>query len=172
MVQIDNYVACFDSYYYDDYVKTACIVFEIGPDERIIREYCRKTVQLNAYVPGQFYKRELPGLLALYDEIVENVNIIIVDGFVHLGGGEIGLGCHLFNRLKGKTPVIGVAKTFYKGVEEYISLYRGGSGKPLFITSAGMDLIDAAGLVRNLKGAHRIPDVLKRVDQLTRAGRH
>ncbi len=37
-----------------------------------------------------------------------------------------------------------------------------------YISSIGIDLNDSAKLVKNLKGDHRIPDLLKRVDQLTR----
>ena len=38
------------------------------------------------------------------------------------------------------------------------------------MTAAGMDAQVAAALVRDMAGPHRIPDALKRVDQLSRRG--
>jgi deoxyribonuclease V len=37
---------------------------------------------------------------------------------------------------------------------------------PLFVTAIGMDVADAAALVRGMHGAHRIPTLLGWVDRL------
>ncbi|WP_207420305.1 hypothetical protein [Desertivirga brevis] len=49
------------------------------------------------YIPGEFYKRELPGILSLLDKInFELIQAIIIDGFVILNDeGKPGLGGYL-----------------------------------------------------------------------------
>ncbi len=111
----------------------------------------------------------MPCLLRVYENIKEDIDLIIVDGFVHLGDRKKGLGAYLFNALDQEIPVIGVAKTFFKGCTDCIKTYRGQSIKPLYISSIGIELHDSAKLIKDLNGKNRIPDVLKKVDQLTRA---
>jgi deoxyribonuclease V len=164
----NNNIACFDVYYYESYAKACCIVFENEPIEKVISEYYEIIKPVNEYIPGEFYKRELPCLLKLYGSIKEDIDLIIVDSFVLLGDGKKGLGGYLFEALDKKIPVIGVAKTFFKGCDDYIEVYRGKSNKPLYISSLGIDLNHSAELVKNLDGENRMPTVLKRVDQLTR----
>ncbi len=154
--------------HYNDYARACCVVFEMGPVEKIVAEYCEIIDTVNEYIPGEFYKRELPCLLQVYQNVKEKVDIIIIDGFVQLGPGKMGLGGRLFTALDKKIPVIGVAKTYFKGCTDYRCIYRGASRKPLYISSIGVDLEYSAALIKNLGGANRIPAVLKRVDQLTR----
>ncbi len=161
-------VACLDVYYYENHAKSCCIVFENGNVERIISEYCEIVTPIHEYIPGEFYKRELPCLLRVIEKVQETIDLLIIDSFVWLGNGKKGLGVYLFEVLEKKIPVIGVAKTYFKDCNEYLEVYRGRSNKPLYISSIGIDLNDSAKLVKSLKGDHRIPDLLKRVDQLTR----
>jgi deoxyribonuclease V len=117
------------------------------------------------YQPGRFYLRELPdirGVLALLDPI----DLLIVDGYVWLGADK-GLGAHLHDALDGKVAVIGVAKTHYAGATA-TEVIRGGSARPLYITAAGIDEATAAAHVAAMHGEHRIPTLLRRVDQLAR----
>jgi endonuclease V-like protein UPF0215 family len=44
------------------------------------------------------------------------------------------------------------------------------SARPLYVTAAGMPRTDAADLVRHMAGQHRLPDALRRVDNLARHG--
>ena len=83
-------IACLDVYYYGDYAKACGIVFRIEPSERIISRYCKIIESVEEYIPGQFYRRELPCLLEVYDGIGEGIDLIIIDGFVLLGGGKGG----------------------------------------------------------------------------------
>ena len=161
-------VACFDVYYYSDFAKACCIVFEVEPYEKVISQYCEIIKPVNDYIPGEFYKRELPCILKVYNRVREDICLAIIDGFVTLDKGKEGLGGHMFKTLNKNTPIIGVAKTFYKGCEDYIEVFRGESKRPLFVTSVGIDLNFAAKLIKNLNGKDRIPDVLKKVDLLTR----
>lgn len=161
-------IACFDVYYYEDYAKACSVVFQPARGEKIISEYCEIIRQINDYIPGEFYKRELPCILRVYSLIKEDIDLAIVDGFVMLEQGKKGLGGYLFEALGKKIPVVGVAKTYFMGSEDYVKVYRGISKNSLYISSIGVDLDYAAELIKTLEGKNRIPDVLKRVDSLTR----
>ena len=50
-----------------------------------------------------------------------------------------------------------------------VPVLRGKSTRPLFVTSAGIDVQKSAELVAQMHGAHRLPTLLKAVDQLVRA---
>ena len=161
-------IACFDVYYYKDYTRASGIVFEIVPSERIVSKYCKMMGAASQYISGAFYKRELPCLLGVYKGIKENIDLIIVDGFVFLDGSKKGLGAYFFEALGRKIPVIGVAKTFFRGCGDYTKVYRGSSSKPLYVSSIGIDQNSAAGLIRGLRGGGRIPEILRKVDRLSR----
>lgn len=123
------------------------------------------------YEPGRFYRRELPhlvGVLALLAPRDAQLDAIVIDGYVWLGRGNPGLGAHLHRTLGQTTPVVGVAKTAYAGASA-IEVVRGASARPLYVTAAGIDATTAAEHVLAMAGAHRIPTLLKRVDQLARA---
>ena len=135
------------------------------PDSNII-----KTIQgIAPYEAGSFYKRELPCIQSLLEDIDEAISAIVVDGFVTLGANEDkGLGMHLYDSLENKIPVIGVAKRSFKDTPEQCELYSGDSAKPLFVTAVGMTLEEAKANIASMHGEHRIPTLLKRVDQLCR----
>jgi deoxyribonuclease V len=65
------------------------------------------------YVPGEFYRRELPCLLAVLDRCPVPPDLIVVDGFVWLGPDRPGLGARLYEALGGRAPVVGVGKTSF-----------------------------------------------------------
>ena len=124
------------------------------------------------YVPGEFYKRELPCLLKALTFRSSEYECIVIDGFVHLEGkGCIGLGRHLYEAIRGCTPVVGVAKNSLKIAKHYIPVCRGRSLKPLFVSAIGMRTPEAASRIKGMAGAYRIPKMLKLVDQLTKGCR-
>ena len=159
---------CLDVYYYEDYAKASGVVLQKDQEEKVIAEYNEIIYDTSEYIPGQFYKRELPCLLVLMEKVKENIDIIIVDSFVWLDDDKKGLGGYLYEALGGRTPVIGVAKTFYTGSRNYVEIHRGDSTKPLYISSAGIDLSYSAQFIKGLEGDYRIPNVLKLVDKLSR----
>ena len=121
------------------------------------------------YVPGQFYKRELPLLRAVIDDLASRPSILVIDGYVWLGATDApGLGAHLFKELHAATPIVGVAKTGYRNDTWSKRVYRVGSRRPLYVTAAGVDTAKAAALVASMHGKHRIPTLLKQVDRLAR----
>ena len=68
------------------------------------------------YESGSFYKRELPCIVSLLQDLdVRDISLIVIDGFVHLDDdGRYGLGGHLYERLERKVQVVGVAKSLLK----------------------------------------------------------
>ncbi len=123
------------------------------------------------YEPGAFYKRELPCILSLFGDLNTPIDTIVIDGFVTLGPALAdGLGMHLYRALGASVPIVGVAKRPFKDTPSQCELFRGGSQKPLFVTAAGMEMDRAKGFIAEMHGCFRLPTLLKRVDQLCRAG--
>jgi deoxyribonuclease V len=94
---------------------------------------------------------------------------IVIDGYVVLDEqGSPGLGAHLHAHFIGAIPVIGVAKTAYRGGMFATPVYRHASRRALFVTAVGIETDTAARLVRFMHGAHRLPSLITRVDHLAR----
>jgi deoxyribonuclease V len=164
-------ILTFDTYYIENKAKTVCISFENWSNEQNYKIYTEVVENNEEYKSGEFYKRELPCILSLLSKInIENIETIIIDGYVYLDDKEkFGLGGHLYDVLKNKRPVIGVAKTnFATLVRNKRLLFRGKSIKPLYITSIGIDLDTATKLIENMSGQNRIPALLKVLDGLTK----
>ena len=119
------------------------------------------------YRPGEFYLRELPPLRAVLDDL-SGLSLLVVDGYADLDpGGRPGLGAHAHAEFG--IPVIGVAKSRFRTATHAVPVKRGSSVRPLFVTAAGMPAADAADLVRRMAGRYRLPDALRRADNLARA---
>lgn len=124
------------------------------------------------YVPGEFYKRELPCLLKVIENIdLTQIEAIIIDGYVYIDNDKnYGLGGVLWETLNKQVPIIGVAKTsFFKNKETVIEVNRGESIKPLFVSAIGFDLNLAALKIKQMHGSYRIPHILKQLDTETKA---
>jgi len=120
------------------------------------------------YQPGQFYLRELPPLRAVLNGL-SGLRLLVIDGYADLDpDGRPGLGARA--REEFGVPVIGVAKTPFRTATHAIAVLRGTSARPLYVTASGMARADAAGLVRQMAGRHRLPDALRRADILARHG--
>ncbi len=103
------------------------------------------------YQPGSFYRRELPCILALLREHGLALEVIVIDGFVHLDGvAEPGLGQHLHDALRGEVAVIGVAKRAFRDIGERFALHR------------------TREAIARMHGEHRLPALLKLADQVCR----
>jgi deoxyribonuclease V len=164
-------ILAFDTYYWADKAKTACVAFVNWTDETPSAVYIETIANVNDYEAGAFYKRELPCIISLLAQIeMANIEAIVVDSFVVLDDvGKLGLGGYLYEYLAQKIPVIGVAKTNFASLHQSkIALLRGGSARPLYITAAGIDLDLAAQHIKNMAGEHRIPMMLKQLDILTK----
>lgn len=159
-------IAAFDVQYMEHRCASAAVLFRSYRDPRPSLVYTKLLPVAADYVPGEFFRRELPCILGVYRAIKQNIDEIIVDGYVMLGENP-GLGRHLFESLDCKIPVIGVAKSKFENSSGK-EVYRGKSKRPLYITSAGIDLKEAADRILFMHGAYRIPTLLKQVDILSR----
>jgi deoxyribonuclease V len=162
-------IACVDADYRDAEAVTACVAMGDFADEiPLLERVVRAPFAPEPYVPGSFYLRELPGLLAVLEEVkaAASLRAIVIDGYVWLGTNRPGLGARLWDALR--IPVIGVAKTSFHDNDRAVPVVRGTSSRPLFVTSEGMDVAEAASHVAAMHGEHRVPTVLKRVDRLAR----
>jgi deoxyribonuclease V len=144
----------------------AAVLFHGWQDAVAAREYTVGVPSVAAYVPGQFYRRELPCLLQVLAAVEEPITTVLVDGYVRMGARP-GLGWHLWQAVDECCAVVGIAKSPFRGAEA-IAVLRGGSRRPLYVTAAGIDPLRAAESVRNMHGPHRVPALLRRVDQLAR----
>lgn len=117
----------------------------------------------------QFYRRELPALRAVLSKFTLRPEVIIIDGYVWLGDWDHpGLGAHLHKALGGSVAVIGVTKKLFLRGPAVQTIRRGNSARLLYVSTAGMDLNEAAARIVELHGEFRVPTLLKRVDRLCR----
>ncbi len=121
-----------------------------------------RTIQsVMPYIPGEFFRRELPCLLTVLAKVQAPLNCVLIDGYVWLSAErKPGLGAHLYEALGRKTSVIGVAKTYFRGAPA-IEVQRGRALKPLYVSAAGIDTETAANYIQGMHGKYRIPTMLK-----------
>jgi deoxyribonuclease V len=165
-------IACTDTYYTDIDSRTAVVQFDDWRDKVPESEYTFIRRQSAAdYVPGQFYRRELPCIISAVKRIRDKLSSIVIDGYVWLDGhGRKGLGAVLYEELGQSVTVIGVAKNKFSG-SSGVEVFRGKSSRPLIVTAAGMEVERAASFIEAMAGENRIPGLLKRADHRSRHGR-
>jgi deoxyribonuclease V len=151
--------------YRDDHALVAGVCFCNWGDESPVIVLHTEVTEVADYEPGQFYKREMPCIIKLLKDHSLNPDLIVIDGFVVLGeDSKPGLGTHLYNALGRNTPVIGVAKTAFKGSKSESEVFRGESVKPLYVTAIGIKDQVAKRHISSMHGKYRIPTLLKLVD--------
>ena len=95
-------ISAFDVKYFEDGgAMVAAVVFKDYRDSEPVSSYQKRIDIVHEYVPGSFYRRELPCILSLLADIKEKIDTIIVDGYVFLGG-KPGLGAYLRERVEKK----------------------------------------------------------------------
>jgi deoxyribonuclease V len=110
--------------------------------------------------------RELAALRAVLID-VGPLNLLVVDGYVHLDPySRPGLGAHA--HVEFGVPVIGVAKTAFRGATHAIAVHRGSAHRPPYVTALGVPAEQAAMFERRMAGPYRLPDALRRVDYMSR----
>lgn len=161
--------AAVDVHYPPDGGANAAVVLAADPTfQDVLDERTSWVPTVEPYVPGRFFERELPPLLAVLRQ-VPALDLLIIDGYVTLDpDGTPGLGAHVVR--SGTVPtVVGVTKTPFRSATHAAEVLRGTSARPLHVTAAGIDLGSAARLVTDLPGGGRIPDPLRRVDRIARS---
>ena len=164
-------ILAIDVDYRSDSAVVAGVSFSSWEDEAPDRVFHSYVTDVENYEPGQFYKRELPCIIRLLTEHNLYPDIIVIDGFVVLGqDSKPGLGMYLHDTLDKIIPVIGVAKTAFKGSKTKSEVFRGKSEKPLYVTAVGIEDEVAKNHIYSMHGKHRIPTLLKLVDLECRKG--
>jgi len=161
--------AALDVHYEPGRAVAACLVFDSWEDTEPV-DLMRVVVPgALPYRPGRFYERELPCLLSVLQRSGLQFETIVIDGYVHLKP-EVGkgLGAHLYESLSHKSVVIGVAKSLLKVADSFVLVNRGKSARPLFISAEGCSVAQAAKWISSMHGSHRIPTLLRIVDQYSR----
>jgi deoxyribonuclease V len=148
--------------------RAAAVVAADAAFSQVLTERTAVVPEVGPYRPGEFYRRELPPLRAVLRGI-GGLGLLVVDGYADLDpAGRPGLGAHAHDEFA--VPVIGVAKSAFRTASHAVPVLRGRSARPLFVTAAGMPRAEAAELVLLMAGRHRIPDSLRRADELARTG--
>jgi deoxyribonuclease V len=161
-------IACVDVDYRGEEAVAAAALIAQFDDATPARESVVRIAGTSAeYLPGEFYRRELPCIIEVL-RTVRDVDVVVIDGYVWLARERPGLGARLFDVLGGTVAVVGVAKTAFRDNDAAVEVLRGESSRPLFVTARGIDVAVAADRVRTMHGAHRIPTILARVDRLAR----
>lgn len=147
----------------------AGVAFESWTDDEFEASYVSSINQVSNYIPGQFYKRELPCILGLLTEHKLAPAIIVIDGYVYLDGlSKPGLGWYLYDALQRRVKIIGVAKNPFTGITAQHAVFRGKSKKPLYVTCVDMQLPVAKQSIASMHGKYRMPTMLRMADQLSR----
>ena len=152
--------------YYDNLAKVVSVIICKEKEEI----FTKTVTSIEPYIPGMFYKKELPCILSLINDLPENsFDIIIIDGYVYLGEKKPGLGVYLYNALSEKFPIIGLAKRYFRGSESVTQkITRGESKNPLYVSSIGISIVEASKIISQMSGKYRIPDAIKKADTLTK----
>ncbi len=147
----------------------AGIAFADWTSDTIARALSVRIDRVEPYRPGHFYERELPCLLKLLEVFGAQPAAIVIDGYVTLGAtGRDGLGAHLFRRLDGEVPIIGVAKSRFSDTPDDTQVLRGQSARPLYVTSLGIAQTEAKRLIADMHGDNHMPTLLTAVDHAGR----
>ena len=181
-----------DTYYYLDKAKTVGVIFENWEDPEPLEIVSSWSESFGQYIPGEFYKRELPCIMDLIQKKVPNIKdyeCIILDGLARLpGSASEGLGLHLESELEkvypdfrdapgnidiGGPAIMGVAKTKFKGIDEddgTCKVYRGTAKNPLYTNTTWIKMSSAmaADYLKRMHGPYRIPTLLKILDRETK----
>ena len=153
-----------DVQYDENNATIAGISFNNWDDKEETDSFITKLENVEPYISGQFYRREMPCILELLNDHNLTPDTIIIDGFVTLGNDKKGLGEYIYEALDKQTPIIGVAKNSFSGISDETKITRGKSSKPLYVTSVGINIDDAKTHILSMHGDFRIPTLLKKAD--------
>jgi deoxyribonuclease V len=169
---IEKYmILAIDVHYKENTAKAVGALFQNWNDAVALNHVIKYIDAVEDYVPGAFYKRELPCILEIVKQVdLQTISYIVVDGFVVLDDtGKPGLGAYVYESIQSQVPVIGVAKSnFHQNHQHVISVLRGESLNPLYVTAVGTDLQQAADNIKSMHGDFRLPTVLKELDRITK----
>lgn len=138
------------------------------------------------YVPGLLAFREAPFLLAALDRLTTRPDVLVCDGYGIAHPRRFGLACHV--GVLADLPTFGVAKTAFTATFEEPGKSRGAWSplfdgdeilgrvvrtqtgvKPVFVSVGHrISLDEATGLTLALCDRYRIPEAIRKADQVSR----
>lgn len=78
-----------DAYYAGGKAKVVGVLFENFSDEKPLKIISKVVDGVAPYESGNFYKRELPCIVSLLQDLdMRDISLIVIDGFVYLDGDE------------------------------------------------------------------------------------
>lgn len=157
-----------DVHYEEDEAVVAAVLFSDWESAHPAKVLTCRQDDVKEYRPGEFFVRELPCLLLALREFSVAPELIFVDGYVWLDDHKPGLGAKLYESLQQAIPVVGIAKSPWPGVKRLRTVRRGNALRPLWITSVGVDLCEAAAGVSRMHGPFRLPSMIRLADTLCR----
>ena len=97
-------IVCVDVDYREVGAVAACVCFQAWSDDTSVLESVVQIREVEPYQSGQFYRRELPCILAVLKSLPELPQVIIIDGYVWLGERQPGLAPICTRRWDDESP--------------------------------------------------------------------
>ncbi len=146
-----------------DTARAAAVAFDDWGAAEGTKHYALQVAHVEKPAKGELDLRALPWLVQLLEANRLQPEAIVLDGFVHLDAQDTpGLGRRLHDTLGGRTAVIGLSKSTFKGdTPDQFCIFREDETPPLVITCAGIDLGAAKARVRMMHGRKRVPTLMK-----------
>ena len=147
-----------------DTARVAAVAFDDWAAFEGTKTHALRIEHVEKPAKGELDLRALPWLVQLLDAQRLQPELIVIDGFVHLDAQETpGLGRRLHDTLGGRSAVIGISKSLFKGSDtpDQFCVFREDETPPLVVTCAGIDLGAAKARVRMMHGKKRVPTLMK-----------
>ena len=147
-----------------DTARVAAVAFDDWAAFEGTKNYSLDIGHIEKPAKGELDLRALPWFIQLLDANRLQPEVIVLDGFVHLDTQETpALGRRLHDTLGGRTAVIGVSKSVFKGTDtpDQFCIFREDETPALVVTSAGIDLGAAKARIRAMHGRKRMPTLMK-----------
>jgi len=144
--------------------RVGAVAFEDWGAAEATRHYALDIAHVDKPARGELDLRALPWLIRVLEANGLQPEAIVLDGFVHLDAQDTpGLGRRLHDALAGRSAVIGVSKSVFRGADtaDQFCVFREDETPPLVVTCAGIDLGAAKARVRMMHGRKRVPTLMK-----------
>ena len=153
-----------DVHFEGDTARVGAVAFDDWAAAEGTRNHSLAIAHVEKPAKGELDLRALPWLIQVLEANGLQPEVIVLDGFVHLDAQDTpGLGRRLHDALGGRSAVIGVSKSVFKGSDtpDQFCVFREDETPPLVITCAGIDLGAAKARVRMMHGRKRVPTLVK-----------
>jgi deoxyribonuclease V len=146
-----------------DAARVGAVAFDDWSAGEGTKNYALDVAHVEKAAKGELDLRALPWLIRLLEANRLQPEAIVLEGFVHLDAQDTpALGRRLHDTLGGRTAVIGVSRSPFKGdTPDQFCVFREEETPPLVVTCAGIDLGAAKARIRVMHGRKRVPTLMK-----------